>query len=125
MKQNNLFSKIESTEDALAVVRYVTNAFILIGICFVLVVLFFTQSLAVGSLLYIVFACILRRWPKIYVASLLLAMCLIDAVYTGLTNLGILHGSGGNIFLALGMLILAYRGAEATLALRRTLAKDS
>ncbi len=113
VKANNWSGKIESKEDAIKIIKDVSNGFlVLAGIQIGLGLLIGIEAI-IDGVIYAVLALLLRKFNSRVVAILLLFLSLIAAVLTGINKFG--GGQGGaNIFLAFIMIYVSVRAIKAT-----------
>jgi hypothetical protein len=117
-KKNSLWSKIETRDDALKVVKDVSIAFYVLAALQAIIGLFYDQSLLMDAALYVLLAFLLQRFRSRVVAVVLLAFALLAMLFTGQNIVG--GGPGGNnIILALIMTWAAVRAIQATFFLHK------
>lgn len=123
-KKKGLFSKIESREDALKMVKDATLGFYLVA--GIQAVLFFIAggSALVDAVIYAVCGFFLRRFSSRAAAVILLILALVVTGVTLANKTGANIGGGNNIFLALVVLWAAIRAVEATFKLHGRFASD-
>jgi len=118
-KKNALFSKIETREDALKAVRDCAGGFFVVAaIQGVLGTLLF-PSMIIDAVLIAVLAFILRQWHSRFAAVVLLLMSLVILGTTVANRIGVTSQGGGNIFLAVLMVLVAFRSVQATFILAK------
>jgi len=118
-KKKALFSKIETREDALKAVRDCAGGFFVVAaIQGVLGALLF-PSMIIDAVLIAVLAFILRQWHSRFAAVVLLLMSLVILGITVGNRIGLTSQGGGNIFLAVLMVLVAFRSVQATFILAK------
>jgi len=115
-KKKGMFSKIESREDALKVVKDTSLAFYCIaGLTAVLAFLLGLSSL-VDAVLFSVFAFLLRQFTSRVAAVVLVVLATGGLIVTGINRFG--GGEGGNnLIVALILFWAGLRAVEATFKL--------
>ena len=118
-KKSALFSKIETRDDALKAVRDCAGGFFVVAaIQGVLGALLF-PSLIIDALVIAVLAFILRQWHSRFAAVVLLLTSLLILGTTVGNRIGVTSQGGGNIFLAVLMVLVAFRSVRATFILAK------
>jgi len=123
--KKGVFSKIETKDDALKVIRDAAIGFFCVaglqgGIGF-----FFAPTLVVDAVVIAVLAFLLIAWKLRTAAVLLLIYAGITTITTVLAKVGVLSQGGTNIGLVLVILWAGIRATEATFKLRGRFAKES
>ncbi len=118
------FSKIESREDALKMVKDASLGFFLVA--GIQVLLFFVAggSALIDAAVYAVCGFFLLRFNSRAAAVILLILAIVAAGVTFANKLGVNLGGGNNIFLALIVLWAAIRAVDATFKLHGRFASD-
>jgi hypothetical protein len=116
-KKSALFSKIETREEALKVVRDCSGGFFVIAAIQGLIGAFLIPSMIIDAVLLGTFAFILRMWQWRFAAIVLLLMALLILVTTVTNRLGITAQGGGNIFVAALLVLIGVRSVQATFIL--------
>jgi hypothetical protein len=116
-KKNSWFSKIESREDALKVVKDTSSAFIVISVIQAILSYFVGSSILVDAIINCGGAFFLRRFNSRAAAVVLLIVALITLGVTIANMLGAKLGAGGNILVAIIVLWAGVRAVEATFKL--------
>ena len=113
----NMFTRINSREDALKTIKDCAMGFFLVAVLQGAIGYFIAPSLIIDGVLYAVLGAILLKWGSRIAAVLLLALGTLAAVSTLLNMLGVTAEGGNNIFLALIIFWAAVRSVEATFKL--------
>jgi hypothetical protein len=116
-KKKGWFSKIESRDEALKMVKEASMAIFAIAALQAALSYFFGISLLVDAALYAIGGFFLRRFNSRAAASLLLALALVGAGVTVANQLGESLGGGNNILLALILVWVVFRAVDATFKL--------
>jgi hypothetical protein len=116
-KKNSWFSKIESREDALKVIKDTSSAFMVIAVIQAILSYFVGTSILVDAIINMGGAFFLRRFNSRVAAVVLLILALITIGVTIANMLGAKLGAGGNILVAIIVLWAAIRAVEATFKL--------
>ncbi len=117
-KKKNLFSRIESRDDALKVTSDASSGFLVMAGIQAVGSIFVGPSILIDAVIWAVLAGMLRAWKSRVVAILLLLMSLGVIVVTILNRMGVTHEGGGNLLLVGLMLLLSVRAVQATFLLR-------
>ena len=118
-KKSALFSKIETRDDALKAVRDCAGGFFVVAAIQGLIGAFLVPSMLIDGVLIGAFALILRQWHWRLAAIVLLSMALLMLVSTVGNRLGVTSQGGGNIFLAVLMVLAGIRSVQATFILAK------
>ena len=124
-KKMGLFSKIESQDDALKIVKDASSGFFFVAILQTAVAYWVGASLLYDAALYVVGAFFLRRFKSRVAAVGLLVLALGEFVVTVANRVGANLSGGNNILLAGIVLCVAVRAVEATFKLRGRFAQGS
>jgi hypothetical protein len=116
-KKKGLFSRIESRQDALKLVRDAALGFLFVAALYGLVGVLLGLAVLGDAVILAVLGLILMKWHSRLAAVLLLLVSLGQAGVTVLNRLGVTALGGKNIFLAIIMVIVAARAVEATFKL--------
>ena len=116
-KKKGFFSKIESRDDALKVVRDTSNAFFFIAILQAALAYLIGLSILFDAVIYAVGGFFLRRFSSRAAAVVLLLLALVGAGVTVANRTGANLGGGNNIVLAVIVLWAGVRAVEATFKL--------
>jgi choline-glycine betaine transporter len=114
-----LFSKIETRDDALKAVRDCAGGFFVVAAISGLAGAFLVPSMLIDAVLIGAFAFVLRTWHWRLAAIVLLVMALFILVSTVGNRLGITSQGGGNIYLAVLMVLVGIRSVQATFILAK------
>jgi hypothetical protein len=117
LKKMGLFSKIESREDALKVVKDTSMGFFVVAGLQAVLSFFVGFSVLVDAVIYVVGGFFLRRFNSRAAAVVLLLLAIAGAGVTFANKAGANLGGGSNIFLSLIVLWAAIRAVEATFKL--------
>jgi hypothetical protein len=123
-KKKGFFSKLESRQDALRLVKDTSNAFFFIAALQAALAYWIGLSVLLDAAMYAVAAFFLRRFNNRTAAVILLILALLGAGVTLANRAGANLGGGNNIILAVIMLWAAVRAVEATFKLRSMFAQD-
>lgn len=123
-KKVGLFSKIESREDALKIMKDSAGGFFVVAAIQAGIGVFLAPSMLANAAILAILSAILRTWKSRVSAVLLLLMSLVMVITTTLTKLGIAQAGGSNIFLALIVLWAAIRAVQATFLLHGRFAES-
>ncbi len=118
-KKNALFSKIETREDAVKAVRDCAGGFFVVAAIQGVLGALLIPSLIIDALIIAVLAFILRQWHSRFAAVLLLLMSVLILGTTVGNRIGVTSQGGGNIFLAVLMVLVAFRSVQATFILAK------
>jgi len=118
-KKNALFSKIETREDAVKAVRDCAGGFFVVAAIQGVLGALLIPSLIIDALIITVLALILRKWHSRFAAVLLLLMSVLILGTTVGNRIGVTSQGGGNIFLAVLMVLVAFRSVQATFILAK------
>ena len=121
-KKTGLFSRIETREDALKIVRDAAVAFFVLAGLQALIGYFLAPSILIDAGVIAILDLFLMKGRSRVAALLLLLVSLGEAAVTVLNRLGATSQGGTNVFLAVIMVIAAFRAVEATFKLRGRLA---
>jgi uncharacterized membrane protein HdeD (DUF308 family) len=113
-KKNSWFSKIESKEDALKVIKDTTTAFIAIAILQAILSFFVGHSILIDGIINAGGAFFLRRFNSRTAAVVLLVVATVSVGTTIANLLGAGLGTGTNILLAIVVFWAGVRAVEAT-----------
>jgi uncharacterized membrane protein HdeD (DUF308 family) len=113
-KKNSWFSKIESKEDALKVIKDTTTAFIAIAVLQAILSFFVGHSILIDGIINAGGAFFLRRFNSRVAAVVLLIVATISVGITIANLLGAELGTGTNILLAIIVFWAGVRAVEAT-----------
>jgi len=116
-KKNDFFSKIESREDALKLVKDTSNAFFFIAVLQAALAYWIGLSTLFDAALYAVGGFFVRRFNSRAAAVTLLLLALVAAGVTIENRAGANLGGGGNIVLAVIVVWAGVRAVEATFKL--------
>ena len=119
VKKQGLFSRIETREDALKLVRDGSIAFLVLAGLQALIGVFLAPGLLLDAAILAVLALIIWKAHSRVGAVALVLVTGAEAVITVLNRIGATSSGGGNVFLAVLMLILSIRLVEATFKLAR------
>ncbi len=115
--RRGLFARIESRDDALKTVRDAAAAFLFLAVLQGALGFFLASSMLIDAVAYLVLALALRQWHSRVAAMVLLLFALGAASVTVLNRVGLTHSGGGNVFLAIIVLVVSIRAVEATFKL--------
>lgn len=118
LKKMGLFSKIESREDALKVVKDTSLGFFVVAGLQAALSFLVGFSVLFDAVIYVAGGFFLRRFNSRAAAVVLLLLAIAGAGVTFANKAGANLGGGSNIFLALIVLWAAIRAVEATFKLR-------
>lgn len=118
VKKKGWFSKIESREDALKVVKDTSMGFFAVAGLQAALSFLVGFSVLFDAFIYVVGAFFLRRYNSRAAAVVLLVLALAGAGVTFANKAGANLGGGNNIFLAFIVLWAGTRAVEATFKLR-------
>ena len=121
-KKMGLFSRIETREEALRLVRDTAVAFFVLAGLQAVIGYFLAPSVLIDAAVIGILALFLLKGRSRVAALLLLVVSLAEATVTVLNRLGMSSQGGTNVFLAVIMVIAAFRAVEATFKLRGSLA---
>ena len=124
-KKKGLFTKIESREDALKMVKDTSTGFFVVAAIMAAISFVLGFSLLVDVVLYTLGAFFLRRYNSRAAAVLLLILAGASAGVTFANMAGANLGGGNNIFLAVIILWAAIRAVEATYKLRGRFSEET
>ncbi len=113
-----MFSRIESREDALKMIKDTAIGFFFIAAIEAVIGCFFVPSLFFDAFLYAILATVLLKWKSRISAILLLLVSMGALAMTLLNMLGVTEVGGVNIVLALLIFWAAIRSVEATFKLQ-------
>lgn len=116
-KKQGLFSRIETREDALKLVRSGSIGFLLLAGLQALIGFFLFPAMLIDAAILAVLGFIVMKAHSRVAAVILLLVAGAQAVVTLLNRIGVMSEGGKNIILAAIMLILAIRLVEATFKL--------
>jgi len=119
VKKQGLFSRIETREDALKLVRDGSIAFLVLAGLQALIGVFIAPGMLLDAAILAVLALIIWKAQSRVGAVALLLLTGAEAVITVLNRIGAMSSGGSNVFLAIIMLILSIRLVEATFKLAR------
>ena len=119
VKKQGLFSRIETREDALKLVRDGSIAFLVLAGLQALIGVFIAPGMLLDAAIVAVLALIIWKAQSRVGAVALLLLTGAEAVITVLNRIGAMSSGGSNVFLAIIMLILSIRLVEATFKLAR------
>ena len=119
VKKQGLFSRIETREDALKLVRDGSIAFLVLAGLEALIGVFLAPAMLLDAAIVAVLALIIWKAQSRVGAVALLLVTGAEAVITVLNRIGATSSGGSNVFLAVLMLILSIRLVEATFRLAR------
>ncbi len=117
-KKRGFFSKLESREDALKLVKDTSNGFFFIAALQAALAYWLGLSILFDAVIYAVGGCFLRRFNSRAAAVVLLILALVGAGVTVANRAGANLGGGNNIIVAIIVLWAAVRAVEATFKLR-------
>jgi hypothetical protein len=117
-KKSSMFAKIESREDAQKMVRDASYAFYFMAVLQGVIGCFILKSMVVDGVLYAILAFFLHKFSSRIAAVLLFLMTFISFAVTIMNKIGASNQGGGNIILAIIVLIISVRAIEGTLKLR-------
>jgi len=118
-KKNGPFSKIETRDDALKAVRDCAGGFFVVAAIQGVLGAILFPSMIIDALLIAVLAFIIRQWHWRFAAVVLLLMSLVIVVTTVGNRIGATSQGGGNIYLAVLMVLVAFRSVQATFILAK------
>ena len=121
-KKKGMFSKIETRDDALKAVRDCAGGFFVVAGLQALIGALLAPSLIIDAIILAVLAFLLRQWQSRVAAVLLLILSVLILGMTVGNRLGVTSQGGRNIFLAIIMVLVAIRAAQATFLLGGKLA---
>ena len=121
-QKKGMFSRIETREDALNVVRESSTGFFVLAAIQGGLGFFVAPSLLIDAVAFLVFGAVLRKWHSRTAAVLLLLFSLGSGSVTVMNRLGMMSEGGSNVILAAITLIIAVRAVEATFKLHGSLA---
>jgi len=124
-KKKGLFSKIESREDALNVVKDTSMGFFIVAGLQALLSFLVGYVVLFDALVYVVGGYFLRRFNSRIAAVVLLLLAFAGAGVTLANRGGANLGGGSNIILALIILWAAIRAVEATFKLHGRLSVEN
>ena len=113
-----MFAKIESCDDAQKMVKDASYAFYFVAGLQGVLGCFILPSMILDGIVYGVLAFFLHRFGSRIAAVLLFLMACLSLVVTIMNKMGVANQGGGNIFLAVIVLIVSARAIEATFKLR-------
>lgn len=116
-KKNSWFSKIESRDDALKVVKDTSTAFIAIAVLQAIISCFGGSSILIDAIINSGGAFFLRRFSSRTAAVVLLVVAVLSFGITIANLLGAELGTGTNILMAIVVLWAGIRAVEATFKL--------
>lgn len=116
-KKNSWFSKVESREDALKVIKDTSSAFIAIAVLQAIISYFTGSSILIDAIINAGGAFFLRRFNSRAASVILLVVAVISFCITCANLLGAKLGTGTNILLALIVLWAGIRAVDATFKL--------
>jgi len=119
VKKQGLFSRIETREDALKLVRDGSIAFLVLAGLQALIGVFIAPGMLLDAAIVAVLALIIWKAQSRVGAVALVLLTGAEAVITVLNRIGAMSSGGSNVFLAIIMLILSIRLVEATFKLAR------
>lgn len=117
-KKKGWFSKIESREDALKVVKDTSSGFFFVAALQAALSFLVGFSVLFDAFIYVIGGFFLRRYNSRAAAVVLLVLAVAGAGVTFANKAGANLGGGNNIFLALIVLWAAIRAVEATFKIR-------
>jgi apolipoprotein N-acyltransferase len=117
-KKKGSFSKLESREDALKLVKDTSSAFFVIAVLQAALAYWIGLSILFDAVIYAVGGFFLRRFNSRVAAVALLVLALVGACVTVANRIGANLGGGNNFILASIVLWAAVRAVEATFKLR-------
>ena len=117
--KNTWFGKIETTENALKVIKDVSNGFYFLAVLQIVLGYFIMGTSAIiDGVLFAVCAFLLRKFNSRVVAIILLLLSVGGLVVTRINQFG--GGTGGrNLFLAVIMIWVSIRAIQATFGLKK------
>jgi hypothetical protein len=118
-KKNSWFSKIESREDALKVIKDTSSAFVAISVMQAILSYFVGYSILIDAIINCGGAYFLRRFNSRVAAVVLLVLASLSIGITIANLLGAKLGAGTNIFLAIVVFWAGIRAVDATFKLYR------
>lgn len=124
-KKKRLFSKIESREEALKLVKDTSNAFFFIAVLQAALAYWVGLSILFDAVIYAVAGFFLRRFNSRAASVVLLILALIGGGVTVANRAGANLGGGNNIILSIIVLWAAVRAVEATFKLRSKFAQGA
>jgi cation transport ATPase len=113
-KKIGMFSKMESREDALKMIKDSSKAFFFVAVLMVVLGYFIEPGLFFDAVLYAVLAGAMLKWNSRIAAVLLLIVIGVSFYSTILNLMGQESGGGTNIVLTILLLVAAIRSVEAT-----------
>lgn len=116
-KKSGMYSKIESREDAIKVIKDSAGGFFVVAAIQGVLGAFMMPGMLFDAAILAILAVILRLLQSRVAAVLVLVLSLAISVSTILTNLGIAKSGGSNILLAFIVLWAAIRAVQATFLL--------
>jgi hypothetical protein len=117
-KKKGMFSKIDSREDALKVVKSSSTAFFVVAALQVAFSFVIGYSVLIDAAIYVICGFFLRRFCSRAAAVILLLVAILAVGVTFANKMGEDLGGGNNIILSLIVLWAAIRAVEATFKLR-------
>ena len=116
-RKRGWFSKIETREDALKVVRDTSSGFFVLAAIQGLLGYVFAPVALIDVAVLLVLGVILRKWHSRVAAVLLLLFPIPSAALTVLNGLGLMEQGGISMTMVAIMLLVAVRAVEATFML--------
>jgi hypothetical protein len=124
-KKNALFSKIESREEALKVVKDASTGFYIIAALNAALAFIIGFSILFDAIVYLVGGFLIRKYNSKVAAICLLIFASMGAMVTVANKAGANLGGGNNIFLAVIILWAAIRAVDATFKLKKQFAIEA
>lgn len=123
-KKNSWFGKIETSEEAVKVIKDVSIGFYVLAALQIVAGYFILGIPAIiDGVIFAVCAFLLRKFNSRVVAIILLLLSIGSLVITGINKFG--GGAGGrNLFLAVIMIWVSIRAIQATFALKKFKSKN-
>lgn len=115
--KNFFFSKIETRDDALMIIKRAAYSFWIVAAIQGCIGIFSLPSMLVDAALYTILAGILMKWESRVAAVLLALLSMVALIVTALNFVGMRHYGGNNIVLAVIMAFIAIRAIDATFKL--------
>lgn len=112
--KKRMFSKIETREEALDVIKDSSNGFFVVAGIQIVIGIILMPSIILDGVVFAVLGLMLRQLNSRIVAVLLLLVSIGSFVMTSMNKFGVTSEGGGNIFLAGLMVYVSIRAIQAT-----------
>ncbi|MDH4162178.1 MAG: hypothetical protein OEW15_05750 [Nitrospirota bacterium] len=116
--RRGFFRRITSRDEALRTIRHSSLAFFIVALLQGGIGLYLSPAMLTDAALFGVLGFILYRWQSRVAASLLVVLSLLACIVTVLNRLGVMAEGGTNLVLAVIILWIAVRAAEAAFKLQ-------